>query len=192
MELYYSSERLHIAPALGHIPLDQLTTLQVQKFLYQLQAEKQLSTRTVSLIRGALIQMYDHAIDMQLVENNPARNAKLPKQPRMVRDEKEKVISIAQREALLKAAANDPIMGPPVTMLMLTGMRVGEMLALQWKHVDFQAKTITIQQSLTRELVLTRTAGPKAARMPWGLRKLALPSGSSKRRTWFWTGCGNG
>lgn len=35
---------------------------------------------------------------------------------------------------------------------MLTGMRIGELLALQWKHVDFQAKTITIQQSLTREL----------------------------------------
>ena len=35
---------------------------------------------------------------------------------------------------------------------MLTGMRIGEALALQWKHVDFQNRTISIQQSLTREL----------------------------------------
>lgn len=43
-------------------------------------------------------------------------------------------------------------MSPAITTLMLTGMRIGELLALQWKHVDFQAKTITIQPSLTREL----------------------------------------
>lgn len=86
MELYYSSERLHIVPALGNIPLKDLTPMRVQTFLYQLQAEKQLSTRSISQIRGTLIQMYDHAIDMQLVENNPARNSKLPKRPRKAGD----------------------------------------------------------------------------------------------------------
>lgn len=43
-------------------------------------------------------------------------------------------------------------MSPAIAMLMLTGMRIGELLALQRKYVDFKAKTITIQQSLTREL----------------------------------------
>lgn len=156
MELYYSSERLHIVPALGHIPLNSLTAIQVQTFLYRLQSEKQLSQRTISLVRGALIQMYDYAIEMQLVDSNPARNAKLPRQPRKAGGEEQKVIPIAQREAILKAAGDEPIMGPPVTMLMLTGMRVGEMLALQWRHIDFKARTITIQQSLTRELVFDK------------------------------------
>lgn len=153
MELYYSSERLHIVPALGDIPLDQLTTIQVQKLLYQLQADKQLSNRTISLVRGALVQMYDYALEMQLVENNPARNAKLPRQPRRIVQDDEKVIPIAQREALLNAAAENPIMCPIITMLMLTGMRIGEVLALQWKHIDFRNKTISIRQSVTRELV---------------------------------------
>ena len=63
-----------------------------------------------------------------------------------------KVIPIAQREQLLKATESDPILCPIITLLMLTGMRIGEALALQWKHVDFQKRTITIQQSLTREL----------------------------------------
>lgn len=153
MELYYSSERLHIVPELGDAPLDSLTPLKIQTFLYRLQTEKQLSNRTISLVRGVLIQMYDYALDMRLVETNPARNTKLPKQPRKAEDGENKVIPIAQREAMLKAAAKDPIMSPAITTLMLTGMRIGELLALQWKHVDFQAKTITIQQSLTRELV---------------------------------------
>lgn len=153
MELYYSSERLHIVPELGGAPLDSLTPLTIQTFLYRLQTEKHLSNRTISLVRGVLIQMYDYALDLRLVESNPARNTKLPRQPRKTGDGENKVIPIAQREALLKAAAGDPIMSPAITTLMLTGIRIGELLALQWKHVDFKAKTITIRQSLTRELV---------------------------------------
>lgn len=153
MELYYSSERLHIVPELGGAPLDSLTPLKIQTFLYRLQTEKHLSNRTISLVRGVLIQMYDYALDLRLVESNPARNTKLPRQPRKTGDGENKVIPIAQREALLKAAAGDPIMSPAITTLMLTGTRIGELLALQWKHVDFKARTITIRQSLTRELV---------------------------------------
>lgn len=152
MELYYSAERLHIVPALGNVPLNGLTPLKVQTFLYQLQAEKQLSQRTLSLVKGVLVQMYDYAMEMKLVESNPARNAKLPRQPRKIDDGDHKVIPIAQREQLLRAAENDPIMCPIITTLMLTGMRIGEALALQWKHIDFVTRTITIQQSLTREI----------------------------------------
>lgn len=157
MELYYSSERLHIVPELGGAPLDSLTPLKIQTFLYRLQTEKHLSNRTISLVRGVLIQMYDYALDLRLVESNPARNTKLPRQPRKTGDGENKAIPIAQREALLKAAAGDPIMNPAITTLMLTGMRIGELLALQWKHVDFKAKTITIRQSLTRELAFDET-----------------------------------
>ena len=39
---------------------------------------------------------------------------------------------------------------------MLTGMRIGEALALQWKHGDYQKRTINIQQYLTREMEFDR------------------------------------
>ena len=152
MALYYDAERLHIAPALGDLPLGEVTPLKIQTFLYQLQAEKRLSQRTISLNKSVLVQMYDYAMELGLVDSNPARNAKLPRQSRKIDDGDSKVIPIAQREKLLKAAESDPILCPILTLLMLTGMRIGEALALQWKHVDFQNRTISIQQSLTREL----------------------------------------
>ena len=152
MALYYDAERLHIAPALGDLPLGEVTPLKIQTFLYQLQAEKRLSQRTISLNKSVLVQMYDYAMELGLVDSNPARNAKLPRQSRKIDDGDSKVIPIAQREQLLKAAESDPILCPILTLLMLTGMRIGEALALQWKHVDFQNRTISIQQSLTREL----------------------------------------
>lgn len=174
MELYYYSERVHIVPALGNAPLNSLTPLKLQTFLYQLQAEKLLSQRTLSLIRGTLIQMYDYALEMGLVNSNPARNTKLPRPIRRDDAEDGKVISIAKREALLRAAESDSIMCPIITLLMFTGMRIGEALALQWKHIDFVAKTISIRQSLTREL--TFDADGKTERMTDAL-------GTTKTRT---------
>ena len=151
MELYYSCERLHIVPALGDIPVAELTASRIQTFLYYLQAEKQLSRRTTSLVRSILIQLYDYAVEMSLASINPARSTKLPRQPQRPEAE-EKVIPIAQREVVLAAAQKDPIMRPIITTLLFTGMRIGELLALQWKHIDFAAHTITIAQSVTREL----------------------------------------
>ncbi len=171
MELYYSSERLHIVPAIGDIPLSSLTPLKIQTFLYQLQTEKHLSARTLSLIKGVLVQVYDYAMEMKLVEYNPARNTKLPRQPRKIDDGDNKVIPIAQREQLLKAAGSDPIMCPIVTMLMLTGMRIGEVLALQWKHIDFVNRTISIQQSLSRELEFDEQGKTKKANAALGTTK---------------------
>lgn len=151
MELYYSCERLHIVPALGDIPVAALTASRIQTFLYYLQAEKQLSRRTTSLVRSILIQLYDYAVEMSLAPINPVRSTKLPRQPQRPEAE-EKVIPIAQREAVLAAAQKDPIMRPIITTLLFTGMRIGELLALQWKHINFAAHTITIAQSVTREL----------------------------------------
>ena len=171
MALYYDAERLHIAPALGDLPLGEVTPLKVQAFLYQLQAEKRLSQRTISLNKSVLVQMYDYAMELGLVEYNPARNAKLPRQSRKIDGGEEKVIPIAQREQLLKAAESDPILCPILTLLMLTGMRIGEALALQWKHVDFQNRTISIQQSLTRELEFDGEGRTKKAAAALGVTK---------------------
>ena len=118
MELYYSCERLHIVPALGDIPVVELTASRIQTFLYYLQAEKQLSRRTISLVRSILIQLYDYAVEMSLAPINPVRSTKLPRQPQRPESE-EKVIPIAQREAVLAAAQKDPIMRPIITTLPL-------------------------------------------------------------------------
>jgi integrase len=43
---------------------------------------------------------------------------------------------------------------------MLTGARLGELLGLQWKHVDFESKKLEIKQALWEgELVLPKTEG---------------------------------
>lgn len=40
--------------------------------------------------------------------------------------------------------------------LLLTGMRVGELLALQWKHIDLEQRVITIEQAAVRRPEVNR------------------------------------
>ena len=156
MELYYSCERLHIVPALGDIPVAELTASRIQTFLYYLQAEK--ATLPPHHFFGA--QYPDPAV--RLCRRNVSGTdqslsaAQSCPDSRSVRKPEEKVIPIAQREAVLAAAQKDPIMRPIITTLLFTGMRIGELLALQWKDINFAAHTITIAQSVTRELTLMR------------------------------------
>ena len=43
---------------------------------------------------------------------------------------------------------------------MLTGARLGELLGLQWKHIDLEAQTLEIRQALWEgELVSPKTEG---------------------------------
>lgn len=96
--------------------------------------------------------MFDYAVESNIMSTNPARNTKVPRpKHRVVEEDENKVIPIEQRMAVLKAMENEPIIRPIITMLMFTGMRIGEALALQWRHIDFQTNTISIRQAVTQE-----------------------------------------
>lgn len=40
------------------------------------------------------------------------------------------------------------------TCIALTGLRIGELLALQWNHIDFESHSITVQQNLWRGTIV--------------------------------------
>jgi len=80
-------------------------------------------------------------------------------------------------------------MSPAITTLMLTGMRIGELLALQWKHIDFEAKKITIRQSLTRELVFDEDGKTEKTTNALGATKTRTSqSGPFRHQIWSWQG----
>ena len=56
----------------------------------------------------------------------------------------------------------------------LTGVRVGELLALQWKDIDWDAKTITFSKSFWRGRLqeFTKTGQEHVRHMPQGLERV--------------------
>ena len=142
----------HITPHLGEKALDQITAGDVQVLLNRLHERKKLSHRAVKGVRDLLNQAFTHAIEMNLAERNPVSGTKLPKAPKPKNDDDNaKVITVTDRAIILVATQGDLRMRTALTVLMFTGMRIGEFLALTWGNVDFKTGTITIDRAITQQ-----------------------------------------
>ena len=112
------------------------------------------------------------AFDNELIDSNPMRRVRLlkesPSRERFITAEEEKRLfaQLTGRRDHIRSI---------VTIALNTGMRRGEILGLQWEHVNFLARTIFIARSKTgrtrtipindivfKELMaLKQDAGPK-------------------------------
>lgn len=143
-ELYESVVRRYLKPALGRESLHHLSTPTVQQFLnQQLQAGR--SIRMVQIIRNVLSAALTRAQRDELVSRNVARLVELPAWQRS----EVQPWTGAEINRFLTASAADPLY-PAFVLLMLYGLRRGEVLGLRWHDVDFVSKEIRIRQQVQR------------------------------------------
>ncbi|MCW0185584.1 site-specific integrase [Campylobacter lari] len=96
---------------------------------------------------GILSQIFDLALDDEIILKNPTKNIKLPKHQKkrikpFSKDEVLKIIDFSKKyndkfQIFLKLG-------------FFTGMRTGEILALKINDIDFKAKTININSTRSR------------------------------------------
>jgi len=133
----------HIYNTLGTRPIKQLKNPDIQKLISN--KAKVLSPRTVKLIYTIINDSLKQAKYAKVINDNPAENVKLPKQ------EQKEVKYLEQED--IKKLLEEAKQSKHYTAILLdlsTGIRRGELLALEWKHIDFKNNTITIEQALTK------------------------------------------
>jgi integrase len=142
--LYEMIVRIHLAPALGKYYLKRLSVPIVQAFFNgKLQAG--LSVRNVHIMRQVLSAALSRAVREELITRNVARLVELPAwQPSAV-------VPWSSSEALafLQAAIDDPLY-PAFVLLLLYGLRRGEVLGLRWQDIDFEAQIVHVRQQIHR------------------------------------------
>lgn len=140
--LYETTIRLHLTPGLGRHQLRRLSVPIVQTFLND-KLKAGLSVRNVHILRQILSAALSRAVREELVARNVARLVELPTwQPA-------EVVPWTPTEALafLKAADGDPLY-PAFVLLLLYGMRRGEVLGLRWADID--GETLHVRQQIQR------------------------------------------
>ena len=146
----------HILPVFGNQPLDVITRRDVQTFAYHLL--ETLTPGTTKNILTVLSGIFEHAIDEELLTDNPTKRIKLPKQKAKRAIE---ALSRADWLHLLRhIEQNRPKWHPFFYTLALTGMRIGEAIGLQWGDIDWNNKLITVQ----RRVYLGKVDTPKSGK----------------------------
>lgn len=137
--------KLHILPKIANKKIDSFTVLDCQKLVNQW-AEYFNSAKYP---KGIAQQVFDYAIKMNIISDNPMRKVKLPKKKEIVNevnkfyntDELKHFFDCVKDYGNIKYLAF-------FRLLAFTGMRKGEALALNWSDIDFQKKLVHITKGV--------------------------------------------
>ncbi len=148
IEAYEGLFRLHVKPVLGSVPLADLTREEIDGFLRTLKLAHHTKTTVKSLIKKSLAD----AVDEGLIATSPAATLKkLPRDRNAERAKAEREMwsylwSVDEWRLFLKAAERSPFL-PVFKLLLATGARLGEVMALHWSDVDLDAGIVSITKS---------------------------------------------
>ena len=141
---YYGIQlRCHILPILGSRRLCDLMRGEIQAFLTQKRSHGGLSGSSVHGIRTALSKVLQAAVEWGYLETNPARGLVVgDRQPK-----RERVFLSPPQVRTLIASLPEPCRSV-VLLLALTGLRIGELLALRWKNIDWSIGAIRVRETV--------------------------------------------
>jgi integrase len=136
--------RLYLTPALGTLPLVQLSVPLVQQFLNEMLANGH-SIPKVQVIRKVLSASLTCAMREELITRNVARLTILP----TYEPEDNEPWTADELRYFLVVSQSDRLY-PAFVLLFLYGLRRGEVLGLRWLDIDFVRHIMRIRQQLQR------------------------------------------
>jgi integrase len=142
--LYETNIRLYLIPGLGAKSLARLSVQAVQMFVNQ-RLEAGDSVRKVQVMRSVLSAALSRAVREELVTRNVARHVELPEWHRSaVRP------WTAQEAKRFMAASRTDLLHNAFVLLIIYGLRRGEVLGLSWDDIDFDTGTIHVRHQIQR------------------------------------------
>ena len=153
--------------ALGRMRLDQITPRDVQRWLDGLEGAHRTRSKRLQLLKSALSE----AVALGYLRANPAQPIKLPRQ---AHSKKVRHAWTAQQARQYLEATSGRRTTPFWEVLLLTGMRVGEGLALQVSDYDPRRRTLNIERTISTaegRSTRDRVGVPKT---PSSIRKVPL------------------
>jgi integrase len=165
---YADHARLHLIPALGRIPLTELSTREVRRLFTRLVERrnrygKPLAASTLERIRATLRASLNEAVREGLIPSNPARGLRLPAVRRpyarvwterrvaawRVTGERPTVAVWTPRQlaAFLDFVRDDPLF-TLWWLAALRGLRRGELAGLRWTDLSLETAELTVARQL--------------------------------------------
>lgn len=141
---FYKNMSGRIVERFGNRDLAAIKSVDVERFLNDLRAEG-LSTSTLKHYQNVLRILFKYAETHDLIEKDPMRKVK----PIKAEAKQVDFLTPEQAKVFLAALDNAPLRWRcMMTILILEGLRRGEVVGLQWSDIDFEKCTISINRSV--------------------------------------------
>lgn len=167
--------------ALGNMDMDELRDVDVQNYLVKL--SEKYSRGTIKKVRDMLKEVFEYAARMKIVEYNVVRYTRLPAVCAV--QEKEVVVLSVEEVGIFCSGwelAEQYYYYPALVLMLNTGMRVAELIALTWSDVDFVSRSIRINKSFSYNSKHIKVLPPKTSK---GNRKIPLNVNAMKAVQWY-------
>ena len=154
----------------GAIPLQRLKPQHIATWHAKLIADG-LSAQTVLHAHRVLSLALKQAVEHGTLTRNPAAVVKPPRiEPREI-----EILAAAQIAALMTGLADHPLLYPIAVLALATGMRRGELLALEWGDLDLDRAAVRVERSVEETKSGLRVKPPKTKR---GRRTIGVTAGA--------------
>jgi integrase len=108
------------------------------------------AARTINIMVTAIKRLYNWGCKQGVVTDNPvdgvehvSRHVNAPKRP------KDKHLTLEKAVECTEILRKSPSMGDLCELLLLTGMRVGEVVRVKWEDIDFEQRMLRLEQHKT-------------------------------------------
>ena len=142
----------YVIPRIGDYQNANLEPRHIQKMIADM-ADEGFSYSTIRKVYDSVNACYKLGVIKREIEYNPCIGVSMPKNIKkrlsdirfFVDDEIEKICNAC----IAKYGNGSPVyrLGHAVIVLMYTGLRKGELLALEWENIDFNEKKLTVKQN---------------------------------------------
>jgi integrase len=176
--LYTGLLKDRIIPAMGHLKLDQIKPMHLVQFYNNLKESGirldgkpgSLSGQYIVHHHRLLRTMLQYAVKWQFLNTNPASQVDPPK----VKRKQTNVYDEKQVQTLLEAVEQEDLKYKMIIILAVsTGMRQGELLGLEWKHIDLDNSTIHVCQ--TSQYLAGKGIITKSPKNETSIRSVSVP-----------------
>lgn len=132
------------------------------------------SRSTISKVYVILNMCFNHALTKGHIGENPMMKVKMPKESSLVKKKKEakwlsssdveKIVLEAERvntrEFRIRGKVGERVYGVNayyIILIIYTGLRIGELMALTWNDIDFKNKTLNVNKSRAKGMIDGKT-----------------------------------
>ena len=134
---------------LGGRYLSKIKTVEIQR-LYNVITEDGLSPKYLKTLHNTLSNVFKMAVNNDLISKTPCTQTIRP----AIDISERHVLTASEQKRLLSFMCKEQYKNvePAITVLLGTGLRIGELLGLKWEDLDLESeeKTLTVKRTLVR------------------------------------------